>query len=103
VSSALLAFALLLAADAPAVQKVRITVRAIAASNDGAQAPGMAPKLAPIADHLQGFGEQFRFRSYTLLDEQSFDLAWKAPEQMEMVGRVRWRRCLDRWCGDCWL
>lgn len=85
-SSALLAFALLLAADAPAVQKVRITVRAIAASNDGAQAPGMDPRLAPIADHIQGFGEQFRFRSYKLLDEQSFDLDWKAPAQMELPG-----------------
>lgn len=79
--------ALLLAqADAGVAQRVRITVRAIAASNDPAAAPGMDPKLAPIAPHIQSFGEQFRFRSYALLQEQTFDLDWKTPAQMEMPG-----------------
>ncbi|MGZ6143038.1 MAG: hypothetical protein ACXWLM_06850 [Myxococcales bacterium] len=83
----LLFAALLLAqADAGVLQHVRVTVRAIAASNDPSAAPGTDPKLAPIAPHLEGFGEQFRFRSYKLLEEQTFDLDWKAPAQMELPG-----------------
>ncbi len=82
----LLAVVLLAQADAGLPQHCRITVRAIAASNDPASAPGMDPKLAPIAPHIEGFGEQFRFRSYKLLDEQTFDLDWKAPAQMELPG-----------------
>lgn len=82
-----LLLALLLAqADAGAAQHVKITVRAIAASNDPSAPPGMDPKLAPIEPHLQSFGEQFRFRSYTLLMEQTFDLDWKSPAQMELPG-----------------
>ena len=86
---ALVAALLLAQADAgvaDAGQRVRITVRAIAASNDPAAAAGMDPKLAPIAPHLQGFGEQFRYRGYKLLAEQTFDLDWKAPGQMELPG-----------------
>ena len=47
----LLTTALVLAqADAGAVmRRVKITIRAIAASNDPAAAAGMDPKLAPIA------------------------------------------------------
>ena len=83
----LLIAALLLAqADAGAAQRVRITVRAIAASNEPSATEGMDPKLAPIAPHLAQFGEQFRFRSYQLLKEQTFDLDWKAPAEMEMPG-----------------
>ena len=79
--------ALLLAqADAGVAQRVRITVRAIAASNDPSAAPGMDPKLSPIAPHIQSFGDQFRFKSFVLLQEQTFDLDWKAPAQMEMPG-----------------
>jgi hypothetical protein len=77
---------LLAQADAGVEQRVRVTVRAIAASNDAAAAPGMDPKLAPIAPHIQGFGEQFRFRSYKLLEEKTFDLDWKAPAEMELPG-----------------
>ena len=86
---ALLAALLLAQADAGAAdsgQRIRITVRAIAAGNDPAAPPGMDPKLSPIAPHLQQFGEQFRFRSYKLLSEQAFDLDWKAPAQMELPG-----------------
>ncbi len=83
---ALLAAILLAQADAGVANRVRITVRAIAASNDAALAPGMDPKLSPIAAHLASFGEQFRFRSYRLLQEQTFDLDWKAPAQMELPG-----------------
>jgi hypothetical protein len=87
VKLALLAAGLLLAqADAGTGDRVRITVRAIAASNDPAAAPGMDPKLSPIASHLEAFGQQFRFRSYKLLMEQTFDLDWKTPAQMELPG-----------------
>ena len=82
----LFATLLLAQADAGVAQHVRITVRAIAASNDPAAPAGMDPKLAPIAPHIEGFGEQFRFRSYQLLEEQTFDLDWKAPAQMELPG-----------------
>ena len=83
----LLSAALLLAqADAGALRRVKITVRAIAASNDPAAAPGMDPKLKPIAAHIQGFSQEFRFRSYTLLSEQTFDLDWKSTAQMELPG-----------------
>lgn len=83
----LLAAAVLLAqADAGVQNRVRITVRAIAASNDPAVAPGVDPKLAPVAPHIESFGEQFRFRSYRLLVERTFDLDWKAPAQMELPG-----------------
>ena len=81
-----LAALLLAQADAGVAQHVRITVRAIAASNDAASQAGMDPRLAPIAPHLESFGEQFRFRSYRLLEEQTFDLDWKAPAQMELPG-----------------
>jgi hypothetical protein len=87
VKLALLAVTALLAqADAGVHNRVRITVRAIAASDDPATAPGVDPKLAPVAPHIASFGEQFRFRSYRLLLEQSFDLDWKAPAQMELPG-----------------
>jgi len=75
----LLSAALLLAqADAGvAERRVKITVRAIAASNDAAIPAGTDPKLKPIGPQLESFGEQFRFRSYRLIDERSFDLDWK--------------------------
>ncbi len=83
-----LAAALLLAqADGGVAQRrVKITVRAIAASNDESLPPGMDPKLQPIAPHIEAFGEQFRFRSYRLLDEHTFDLDWKSAAQVELPG-----------------
>ncbi len=82
----LVAAALLAQADAGAQNRVRITVRAIAATNDPSAPPGMDPKLSPIERHIESFGEQFRFRSYRLLQEQRFDLDWKSPAQMELPG-----------------
>ena len=84
----LLTAALLLAqADAGVSQmRVKIVVRAIAASNDAAAPAGMDPKLKPIAPSIESFGEEFRFRSYKLTDEQSFDLDWKSAVQMELPG-----------------
>ena len=82
---ALTAALLLAEADAGVNDRVRITVRAIAARNDG-EASGMDAKLAPIELHLRSFGEQFRFKSYKLVQEQTFDLDWKSPAQMELPG-----------------
>ena len=84
----LLSAALLLAqADAGvAERRVKITVRAIAASNDAAIPAGTDPKLKPIGPQLESFGEQFRFRSLRLLKEQTFDLDWRAPAEMELPG-----------------
>ena len=79
--------ALLAQADGGASAKhVRITVRAISASNDPTMPPGLDQKLAPIARHLQSFGEQFRFKSYKLLQVETVDLDWKAGVQMELPG-----------------
>lgn len=82
----LISAALLLAqADAgTALRRVKITVRAIAASNDPAAPAGMDPRLAPIAPQIESFKEEFRFRSYQLIDEQSFDLDWKSAANMEL-------------------
>lgn len=84
----LLCVALLIAqADGgAAARRVRITVRAIAATNDASQPAGMDQRLAPIAAHIESFGEQFRFRSYRLLQEQTFDLDWTNAAQMELPG-----------------
>jgi hypothetical protein len=79
--------ALLAQADGgAAAQHVRITVRAIAASNDPGAAAGVDAKLSPIAAPLESFGEQFRFRSYKLLQVETVDLDWKAGAQIELPG-----------------
>ena len=87
-SALLFAAALLLAqADAGvAARRVKITVRAIAASNDPAVPAGMDPKLQPIAPQIDSFKEEFSFRSYRLIDEQTFDLDWKSAAQVELPG-----------------
>jgi hypothetical protein len=84
----LIAAALLLAqADAGVSERrVKITVRAIAASNDAKTPAGTDPKLQPIAAQIESFGEQFRFRSYRLIDEHTFDLDWKSAAQVELPG-----------------
>jgi len=88
VSALLFAAALLLAqADAGvAARRVKITVRAIAASNDPAVPAGMDPKLQQIAPQIDSFKEEFSFRSYRLIDEQTFDLDWKSAAQVELPG-----------------
>lgn len=72
------------AAD-PAQQRVRITVRAIAATREP-QAPELDPGLAPIADDLRTLANDFNYKSYRLIEEQTFDLDWKSPAQMELPG-----------------
>ncbi|HXN55661.1 MAG TPA: hypothetical protein VN874_05290 [Myxococcales bacterium] len=69
----------------PAELRVRITVRAIAASRE-AQAPEVDPRLAPIAADLHSFASDFNFKGYRLVEEQTFDLDWKSPAQMELPG-----------------
>jgi hypothetical protein len=76
----LLAALLLAQADAGVAQRVRVTVRAIAATNES-DPPGMDPKLTPIAPHLPQL-----FKTYKLLKEQTFDLDWKAPADMDLPG-----------------
>ena len=81
-----LAAALLLAQADGGTAPVQITLRAIAATNDPKAAPGLDPKLSAIAPHIESFGEQFRFRSYQLLKERTFELDWKSPAELELPG-----------------
>ncbi len=68
-------------------QRVRITVRAIAASSPGPDGTSREdPKLEPISQNLRAFGDQFRFKSYQLVQEETFDLDLKSPAQMELPG-----------------
>ncbi|HXN83142.1 MAG TPA: hypothetical protein VN883_11735 [Myxococcales bacterium] len=73
------------AATMPVGQRVRITVRTIAATRDE-QPRGVDGKLAPIAQDLLAFASAFNYTSYLLIEEQTFDLDWKAPAQMELPG-----------------
>jgi len=62
---------------------VRITVRAIAASKSAGAADS---RLAPIARDLANFGNDFRFQSYRLVSEESFELVWNGSGEMELPG-----------------
>src|SRR5947199_285937 len=59
---------------------------ALAACIAAAIPAGTDPKLKPIGPQLESFGEQFRFRSYRLIDERSFDLYWKNAAEVELPG-----------------
>jgi len=74
------------AAPSGVERRVKITIRAIAATNDPQAPVGTDPKLKPIAPQIESFGEQFRFRSYKLIDEHTFDLDWKNAAQVELPG-----------------
>ena len=63
--------------------RVRITVRAIAATNGAEQTD---PKLAPIAQNLAEFAKDFRWRNFVLLSEDSFELAFLSAAQVELPG-----------------
>jgi len=67
----------------PQGSRVRITVRAIAATSGAEQ---IDPKLAPIARNLAEFAKDFRWRKFQLLSEESFDLAFQTAAQMELPG-----------------
>ena len=62
-------------------ERVRVTVRVIAA------APGTGgkdPRLSAVESNLDTL--PLRYGSYKLLDEQTFELEWKAAAQMELPG-----------------
>jgi len=63
--------------------RVRITVRAIAATGGAEQ---IDPKLAPIAQNLAEFAKDFRWRNFQLLTEESLDLAFQSAAQVELPG-----------------
>jgi hypothetical protein len=63
--------------------RVRITVRAIAATGGAEQTDA---KLAPIAKNLAEFSKDFRYRNFQLTSEQSFDLGFDSAAQMELPG-----------------
>jgi hypothetical protein len=71
------------AGTAPQSSRVRITVRAIAATSG---AEHTDPKLAPIARNLAEFAKDFRWRNFRLLSEESFDLAFLSAAQVELPG-----------------
>jgi hypothetical protein len=70
------------AGTAPAT-RVRITVRAIAATSG---AEWTDPKLAPISRHLAEFAKDFRWRNFRLVGEDTFDLVYLSAAQMELPG-----------------
>ncbi len=77
------------AATTPVGKRVRVTVRTIAATRDAraqAQTRSVDEKLAPIAQDLLAFASAFNYTTYRLVEEQTFDLDWKAPAQMELPG-----------------
>jgi len=71
------------AGTAPDASRVRITVRAIAATSG---AEWTDPKLAPIAPNLAEFAKDFRWRNFRLLGEDTFDIAYQSAAQMELPG-----------------
>jgi hypothetical protein len=62
-------------------ERVRVTVRVIAAEPGSA---GKDPRLSAVESNLDTL--PLRYGSYKLLDEQTFELDWKAGAQMELPG-----------------
>jgi hypothetical protein len=78
----LLALLLLAGAEPePASALVRVTVRAIAASQSSG---GVDAKLAPVSSSLASFGRDFRYQTYRLVTERSFELGWDVRGDMEL-------------------
>jgi len=71
------------AGTVPKTSRVRITVRAIAAT---AGAEKTDSKLKPISQNLEEFAKDFRYRNFQLLGEETFDLAFQTAAQMELPG-----------------
>jgi hypothetical protein len=71
------------AGTAPAAARVRITVRAIAATSG---AEWTDPKLAPVSRNLAEFAKDFRWRNFRLVGEDTFDLVYLSAAQMELPG-----------------
>jgi len=64
---------------------VRITIRAISARRQGPSLE-IDGRLGPIDRDLRSFADQFSYRSYRLLDVQTFDLDFRSIAQMELPG-----------------
>lgn len=71
------------AGTAQQTSRVRITVRAIAATSG---ADKTDPRLKPISQNLDEFAKDFRYRNFELLGEETFDLAFSTAAQMELPG-----------------
>ncbi|HWE25940.1 MAG TPA: hypothetical protein VG496_18535 [Myxococcales bacterium] len=63
--------------------RVRITVRAIAATSGAEQTD---PRLQPIAKNLAEFSRDFRYRNFQLASEQTLDLPMLSAAQTELPG-----------------
>jgi hypothetical protein len=70
-------------AGTPQAARVRITVRAIAATSGAEQ---IDPRLAPIAKNLAEFSKDFRYRNFQLRSEQTLELAFESGAQVELPG-----------------
>lgn len=71
-----------------AVQRVRITVRAIAATrakDEGAPLE-IDGRLTAIDGDVRAFANQFAYKGYRLVDEQTFELDFQSPGLMELPG-----------------
>ena len=66
--------------------RVRVTIRAIAARRSG-EALEIDGRLGPIDRDLRSFAEQFNYKLYQLLDEQTLELDFSKPAQMELPGQ----------------
>ncbi|HYZ88584.1 MAG TPA: hypothetical protein VE620_04755 [Myxococcales bacterium] len=70
-------------AGTPQPSRVRVTVRAIAATSGTEQ---IDPKLKPIAKNLAEFSKDFRYRNFQLASEQTLDLPFESAAQAELPG-----------------
>ncbi len=66
--------------------QIRITVRAISAGRD-APVLEIDGRLAPIDRDLLSIVDKFSYRTWRLLDAQTFDLDFRSIAQMELPGR----------------
>ena len=69
-----------------AAAHVRVTVRSIAARKAG-EVLEIDGRLRPIDRDLRSFAEQFNYKLYQLLDEQTVDLDFQRPTQLELPGQ----------------
>ena len=65
---------------------VRVTIRSIAARKAG-EALEIDGRLRPIDHDLRSFAEQFNYKVYQLLDEQTVELDFQRPTQVELPGQ----------------
>ncbi len=66
--------------------QIRITIRAISAAHDTHDLE-IDGRLLPIGRELRAISNQFAYRTYRLLDAQTFDLDFRSIAQMELPGK----------------